>query len=329
MLLCLALGIIILLSISLGSVYIPISEIFHIMLGKEAANPAWNRIIFDYRLPKSLTALIAGAALSLSGLQMQTLFRNPLAGPYVLGISAGASLGVAILILAGISLSFVAGLFSTAAAAITGASLVLILIMSIARRVRDNVSLLIIGLMIGSTTGAVLSVLQYFSQAERIQSFIIWAMGSLGSLGWQEIPLMLAFLFIGFGIAIYKSRDLNALLLGENYAKSLGISIERSRLWIILSAGILAGVVTAFCGPIAFIGLAAPHLARILFDTSDHKILIPSSALIGALVLLCCDVVAQLPGSAKVLPINVMTSLIGAPIVIWLVVNSRNLKVRL
>lgn len=328
-LLCLALGTLILLSVSIGSIYIPFPEVLHILLGNESSNTAWSKIVIDYRLPKSLTAVIAGAGLSLSGLQMQTLFRNPLAGPYVLGISAGASLGVAILVLAGMNLGFTGGMLGTAAAAILGATLVLILILSIARRIRDNVSLLIIGLMIGSATGALLSVLQYFSQAERIQSYIIWAMGSLGTLGWQELPLPAIILFLGLLIALFRIKDLNALLLGENYARSMGISVEQSRLWIILSAGMLAGVVTAFCGPIAFIGLAVPHLARIAFDTTDHKVLIPTSVLMGAAILLICDMLAQMPGSSKVLPINIMTSLIGAPIVIWLVVNSRNLKVRL
>ncbi len=326
---CLVLGTLILLSISVGSVYIPFNDIISIILGNEPINPAWGKIIIDYRLPKSLTALIAGAALSLSGLQMQTLFRNPLAGPYVLGISAGASLGVALLILAGLNLGFAGGTIGTALAAILGATLVLVLILSIARRIRDNVSLLIIGLMIGSATGALLSILQYFSQAERIQSFIIWAMGSLGSLGWKEIPLITGVLVAGFSIAFLKIKDLNALLLGEHYARSLGIRTERSRLWIILSSGMLAGVITAFCGPIAFIGLSVPHLARIVFDTTDHKILIPACAILGAIVLLFCDLIAQMPGSSKVLPINIITALIGAPVVIWLVINNRNQKVRL
>ena len=326
---CLVLGTLILLSISVGSVYIPFNDIISIILGNEPINPAWGKIIIDYRLPKSLTALIAGAALSLSGLQMQTLFRNPLAGPYVLGISAGASLGVALLILAGLNLGFAGGTIGTALAAILGATLVLVLILSIARRIRDNVSLLIIGLMIGSATGALLSILQYFSQAERIQSFIIWAMGSLGSLGWKEIPLITGVLVAGFSIAFLKIKDLNALLLGEHYARSLGIRTERSRLWIILSSGMLAGVITAFCGPIAFVGLAVPHLARIVFDTTDHKILIPTCAILGAIVLLFCDMIAQMPGSSKVLPINIITALIGAPVVIWLVINNRNQKVRL
>jgi len=325
----LMLGLLVLLSISLGSVYIPISEIVGIIFGQEAENPVWNKIIIDYRLPKSLTALLAGAALSISGLQMQTLFRNPLAGPYVLGISAGASLGVAILILTGIGLGFKGGLIGTATAAILGASLVLVLILTIAKRVRDNISLLIIGLMVGSATGALLSVMQYFSQAERIQSYIIWAMGSLGTLGWSEITLIAITFTIGLAIALFKIKDLNALLLGELYARSMGIRTEKSRLWIILSAGMLAGVITAFCGPIAFIGLAVPHLARIIFDTTNHKILIPASAILGAAVLLICDMFAQMPGSSKVLPINIMTSLIGAPAIIWLVISNSKLKVRL
>jgi iron complex transport system permease protein len=322
-------GLLILGSISLGSVYIPIGDIIRILFWQEAENQVWIKIILDYRLPKSITALIAGASLSISGLQMQTLFRNPLAGPYVLGISAGASLGVAILIFAGISLGIKGGMIGTALAAILGASLVLILILSVAKKVNDNVALLIIGLMVGSATGAILSIMQYFSQAERIQSYIIWAMGSLGTLGWPEISLITIIFFLGLGISMFKIKDLNALLLGELYARSMGIRVENSRLWIILSAGMLAGVITAFCGPIAFIGLAVPHLARILFDTTNHKILIPASAVLGASVLLLCDMLAQLPGSSQVLPINIMTSLIGAPAVIWLVISNRKLKVRI
>jgi iron complex transport system permease protein len=325
----LILGLLVLVSISLGSVYIPLSEVVGIIFRQDAENPVWERIIIDYRLPKSLTALLAGAALSISGLQMQTLFRNPLAGPYVLGISAGASLGVAVLILAGVGLGIKGGIIGTATAAILGASLVLVLILTIAKRVRDNISLLIIGLMVGSATGALLSVLQYFSQAERIQSYIIWAMGSLGTLGWTEITLIAIIFFLGLGISLFKIKDLNALLLGELYARSLGIRTEKSRLWIILSAGTLTGVITAFCGPIAFIGLAVPHLARIIFDTTNHKILIPASAILGAAVLLICDMFAQMPGSSKVLPINIMTSLIGAPAIIWLVISNSKLKVRL
>ncbi|ELR70125.1 Vitamin B12 ABC transporter, permease component BtuC [Fulvivirga imtechensis AK7] len=320
-----------LVNISLGSVHIPLDEIFQVLIGGETSKGSWTNIITTFRLPKALTAVLVGAGLAVSGLQMQTLFRNPLAGPFVLGISSGASLGVALLLLAGVSITSglaISGLgnWLVVLAATAGSSLVLVLVVAVSVRVRDSMTLLIIGLMFGSLTGAIVSILQFFSTGEEIQLYLFWTFGSLGGLNWNEVYILLALVLAGLFIAVTLVKSLNTLLLSENYARSMGVNVKKSRLWIIISTSLLAGSVTAFCGPIAFIGLAVPHLTRLLVNTSDHKIMIPAVALTGIIVMLVCDVVAQIPYSDHVLPINAITSLIGAPVVIWIILRKGTIK---
>ena len=311
----------------MGSVKIPFGDVFSILVGN-AQDSAWGDIIWQFRLPKAFTCVLAGAALASSGLMMQTLFRNPLAGPDVLGLSSGASLLVAVVILAGASGSAMLFQISTnpwsvAMAASAGSILVFFAVIAIAQKVRDNVSLLIIGLMLSAATSSIVSVLQFLSKAEDLQAFMIWTLGSVGGTGWREIHVMGIILIVGIAIALQSMKSLNALLLGENYAQSLGINIKWSRFWIVLSTSIMCGAVTAFCGPIAFVGLAVPHLVRLLINTSNHKILLPAVMLGGAALILFCDLLAQLPGSTQVLPLNAITSLIGAPVVIWVVMSRK------
>lgn len=320
------------LNISLGSVSIPFKNIFSILFGYESARESWQTIILDFRIPKAITAVLVGSGLSICGLLMQTLFRNPLAGPFVLGISSGASLGVALLILGssifgGYFLSIASSNWSLAIAASLGSFLVLSAVIIAANKVRNTMSILIIGLMFGSLTAAIISVLAYFSEAAQIQQYLFWSFGSLGNLTWNELSVFAVIYLIGIVATFSVIKPLNSYLLGENYAKSLGINIKKSRNIILLITSLLTGVITAFSGPIAFVGLAVPHIAKMLFSTSNHKLLIPASAFIGAIVLLICDVIAQLPTSEFTLPINAITSLFGAPIVIWLLVRKKKIYV--
>ena len=328
------LGLILLLcfaiNIFLGSVYIPPEDIWKSIFGSEVVKESWQYIVWNYRIPKALTAVLVGSGLSLSGLLMQTLFRNPLAGPFVLGISSGASLGAAILIMGS---SLIGGMFtygmindiSLALAASTGSLLVLLVVVAVAARVKDSMALLIIGLMFGSITAAIVTILSYFTSAEQLQQYIYWSFGSVGNLSWMQILLLLIAVVIGILLSIMSLKSLNALLLGEQYARSMGVPIRGSRNIIIIATGILAGAVTAFAGPIAFIGLAVPHLTRQIFNTTDHRILLPAVLIYGAILLLVCDTIAQLPSSALVLPINAITSIIGAPVVIWLLVRKKKM----
>lgn len=318
------------LNISSGSVSIPFYDILSTLIGNGSQEQSWQYIIWNYRVPKMFTSILVGGGLSLSGLLMQTLFRNPLAGPFVLGISSGASLGAALLLM---GLSLISGWgsltffddISLAIAASTGSFLVLLVVLLVAQRVKDTMALLIIGLMFGSITSAIVSVLAYFSSAENLQRFIFWSFGSVGNLSDQQVFLLLFIVLIGGILSVLSIKPLNAFLLGENYAQSLGISLKKSRLLIILATGLLAGGITAFAGPIAFVGLAVPHLTRQIFDTMEHRILIPAVFLYGAILMLLCDTLAQLPNSAHVLPINAITSLVGAPVVIWLLVRKRKM----
>ena len=319
-------------NISLGSVSIPLKEIFNLLSGGVASKSSWETIIISYRLPKAITAILVGSGLSISGLLMQTLFRNPLAGPFVLGISSGASLGVALLILGASVFGgfFLTSMFSNWALAIAasiGSFFVLSAVIIAANRVRNTMSILIIGLMFGSLTSAVISVLAFFSQAEQIQQYLFWSFGSLGNLTWEELSIFGLIYLVGILGTFSVIKPLNSFLLGENYAQSLGINIKRSRNIILLITSILTGVITAFSGPIAFVGLAVPHIAKMLFSTSNHKILLPSAALIGAIILLICDSIAQLPTSEFTLPINAITSLFGAPVVIWLLIRKKKIYV--
>ncbi|MBM1107581.1 iron ABC transporter permease [Aurantibacter crassamenti] len=318
------------LNISSGSVSIPINETINALFGGTLQNESWSYIIWDYRIPKALTAILVGAGLALSGLLMQTLFRNPLAGPFVLGISSGASLGAALLIMGSSVLAsfFSFGLIndiSLAIAASIGSFLVLMVVISVATKVKDTMALLIIGLMFGSITSAIVSVLSYFTNAEKLQQYIYWSYGSLGNLSWRQLGLLFALVLAGIFLSILSIKSLNAMLLGENYARSLGVNMKTSRYLIIIATGILAGSITAFAGPIAFVGLAVPHLTRQIFNTTDHRILMPAVLIYGAILMLICDTIAQLPTSANVLPINAVTSIIGAPVVIWLLIRKRKM----
>jgi iron complex transport system permease protein len=317
-----------LINISIGSVWIPFGNIFSILVGFTQDNLVWKNILIDFRLTKSITCILAGGALSLGGLMMQTLFRNPLAGPDVLGLSAGASLAVAVLIMVdSVGGGFLQGSFSIILAATFGAGFIFLLIMVVARSLKDNTSLLLIGLMIGAGTSSLVSVLQFSSRAEDQHYFLVWTFGSMGGLNWQEISILSLVFLSGLILCLSQSKSLNSWLLGEYYAQSLGVNLKRTRLIIILSTSLLAGSVTAFCGPIAFVGLAVPHLARLLINTTNHKVLIPGVAISGAIFMLFCDSLAQLPGSAYVLPINAITALLGAPVVIWVIVRSKKLRV--
>lgn len=319
------------LNISLGQSKIPLSEIFNSLSGKGATKASWDFIVLQYRLPKAIVAILAGAGLSAAGLIMQTMFRNPLADPFVLGLSSGASLGVAILILGAGLLGGIIGNamqneWSLALAAAMGTLLVLLSVLSISFRVKDTMTLLIIGIMFGSFSSAIVGVLSYISTAEELQRYIFWSFGSLGDVSWQGIGIMSLAFFIGVGLSIFSCKALNALLLGEVYAKSMGLRIKSTNLILIIATSILAGSITAFAGPIAFVGLAVPHLSRQLFKTSNHFILLPAVLLYGATLLLICDSIAQMPFGNNPLPINAITSFIGAPIVIWLLVRKRKLQ---
>ncbi|HEX8425892.1 iron ABC transporter permease [Hymenobacter sp.] len=322
------------LDIALGSVRIPLPAVVDILLGQPTDTPAWEFIVRQIRLPKALTALVVGSGLAVSGLQMQTLFRNPLAGPSALGLTAGAGLGVAAVMLASGSVAGgfairalgVAASWALVLAATTGAALVMALVLLLSARLRDNVVMLIVGLMIASVTGAIVSLWQYFSAPEQIQDYLLWTFGSLGGVVGSHLMVLTTVVAGGLVLAFASAKSLNALLLGENYARSMGLAVKRSRTMLILSTSLLAGAITAFCGPIGFVGIAVPHLTRGLLRTADHRVLLPGACLVGAALTLGCDCLAQLPGSQTALPINVVTSLLGAPVVLWVVLRRQNIR---
>ena len=297
--------------------------------GGAADNEIVRRILFDFRLPKAAVALLAGAALSAGGLLMQTLFRNPLAGPYVLGVSSGASLGVAFFLLGFPILGAfgVARDIGVAAAAWLGAAAILLLVMAVSSRIRDIMAVLILGMMFGSAATAFVDLLQYFSSDSALKSFVIWSMGSLGGLSHGQLLILTVCVVGGLVMAALSVKPLNLLLLGEGYARSMGVSVKRVRLLLFLATALLAGSVTAFCGPIGFVRIAVPHVARMLFRRADHRILLPASVLIGANLMLFCDMVSQLPGTELILPVNTITALLGIPVVVMVVVNSKRGRV--
>ena len=318
--------ILLILDIFLGSVSIKASEVIRAIFTHTNSN--FETIILKFRLPKAITALTVGVALSLSGLQMQTIFRNPMAGPYVLGISSGASLGVAFVILgfsANITTDSLNGLgnWILVAASWAGAGAVMMLIMVISSRVKDIMTVLILGIMLASGISAVVTIMQYFSNETMLKAYVIWTMGSLGNLTSSQLNVLLISVSVGVIMSLFSSKMLNALLLGENYDGSIGLNVRFARAVIFICTSILAGSVTAFCGPIGFIGIAVPHIARILFKTSDHKVLVPGTILLGGAVMLISDIISQLPGSENVLPVNAVTSLIGIPVVIWVILRNR------
>lgn len=316
------------LNVSLGSVSIPFKEVLGAIFSPEDSRESWRYIIMDYRIPKAFTSVLAGSGLAVSGMLMQTMFRNPLAGPYVLGLSSGASLGVALVLMGaslfgGIAATAVFSSWGLVIASSVGSLLVLLAVMLASVRLKDTMAILIIGLMFASLSSAVVSVLAYFSPAAQLQQYVFWSYGSVGDLTWNELGVLSFFWFLGTGIAIFSIKNLNSLLLGEQYARSLGMNIGKNRALLIISTSFLAGSITAFAGPIAFVGLAVPHLIRQVIPVNDHKILLPAVILGGAILMLLCDILAQLPGSDFTLPINAITSLVGAPVVIWLLVRKR------
>ncbi len=318
-------------SLAIGSVSIPLDNVVRVLTGGKADKDSWETIVLTFRLPKAVTALLAGAALSVAGLQMQTLFRNPLADPFVLGISSGASLGVALVVLGsgaasvavfGRATSF--GDIGLVAAASLGAAAVFALVMLIARRVQSVVTLLVLGLMIGYATSAAVGLLIYFSVPEQIAAYTSWSFGSFGGVTWSQMRVLLPVCMLALGVGFMCRKPLNALLLGEAYARSMGLNVRTARWWVIANASVLAGVITAFCGPIAFIGIAVPHLCRALFRTSDHRVLMPTVILMGAMLALGFDLISQMPGARFTLPLNVVTSFVGAPLVVWIVLRRRS-----
>ena len=315
-----------LLNICMGSVSIPVSEVFKSLFVSNSVSETWQYIIINYRLPKAIMAILAGIGLSTAGLLMQTLFRNPLAGPYVLGLSSGSSLGVAFVVMgAGFLPAFLSEIllstYGIIIASCLGSFVVLTFVLSFSAKLRDTNSILIIGLMFSGFTSAIVGVLTYFSSAEQLQKFTFWSMGSLGNVSYPSIALLAIVVIIGLILAIAALKSLDALLLGENYAKSLGLNIKKSRFIVLLATSILAGSITAFAGPIAFVGLAVPHIAKIIFKTSNHDILFVATLFFGAITMLACDMLCFVPWLDIRLPINAVTSIIGAPIVIWLIVR--------
>lgn len=312
------------LDMMVGSVGIAASDVWAALTGGEC-DPVTRKIILDIRLMKAIMAILAGAALSVSGLQMQTLFRNPLAGPYVLGVSSGASLGVALFILGapllGIGQSSIITTLGTAGAAWIGAAAILIVVASVSKQIKDIMVILILGIMIDSGVSAIVQVLQYMSNEEALKSFVIWTMGSLGDVTTSQLALVAPAIVAGLIISVSVIKPLNLLLLGEAYARTMGVNITRTRSLILLSTTLLAGTVTAFCGPIGFIGLAIPHVARTLFCDADHRTLMPATALTGAVALLLCDIISKL----LTLPVNTITALLGIPIVVWVVIRNKNI----
>ncbi|MCU0566732.1 MAG: iron ABC transporter permease [Oculatellaceae cyanobacterium Prado106] len=310
-------------SLAIGTVPIPLSDVFTTLMGGTPTKPTWSAIIWQFRLPRSLTAMLAGSALAISGLQLQTLFHNPLAGPFVLGISSGASLGVAIVVLASQQLGFLYGDINIITAACIGAASVAVLVIVTARMVQSAIALLVLGLMFGYATGAVVNILLQLSSAQQVQQFVIWTFGSFGGVTWAQLPLMASGIAIGGAIAFITTTALNVILLGDTQARSLGVSLNRLRFLVLLSSSILAGVVTAFCGPIAFLGVAVPHLCRGVLQTSDVRWLLPSATIVGAGLALVADLLSQVLVRSSVLPLNSVTALIGTPILIWVILRNQ------
>ena len=305
-----------------GSIHISLREIVTVFFGK-GTDGINSEILLNFRLPKAITAMLAGASLSVAGLMMQTLFRNSLADPYILGVSSGASLGVALVMMAAsiLPVAFVSSGWALIVAAIIGASVVLVLVVGVSFKVHNAISLLIVGLMFGTIAGSLVSVLQNFSNPDAIKLFVMWTFGSLSAVTWSYMQVLLPVVLVGLGMAFFLQKRLDGLLLGENYARGLGVSIVRTRLLIVVATGLLAGGITAFTGPIAFVGIAIPHIARGLFKTSGHKILLPAVVLCGASLLLVCDIITQIP--TYTLPINTVNALFGAPIIIWIKLKKR------
>jgi len=329
LLLLLILLVVFVLDLVHGPVKIPFKEVWRILSGKPSQD-TWEFILLNFRMPKAIAAILVGAGLSVAGLMMQTLFRNPLAGPFVLGISSGASLGVALLVMASVwlghevtSIAAATGYWPLVLASVAGSLAVMLLVIMVSLRVTDSVSILIIGIMFGSITGAVVSVLQYFSDPDTVHSFLVWTFGSISGVTWSQLAWLAPAVVAGLLISYTLQKPLNALLLGENHARTIGVAVKRTRFWVIVLTSLMAGSITAFAGPIAFVGVAVPHLARAWVRSSDHRLVTPVAMMSGAILLLACDLISQLPGSGQILPINSVTAIFGAPVVIWVIIRSR------
>ena len=326
----LVLLVVVLLAVNLavGSVSIPLRDVISIVMGHEAARPSWQFIIMESRLPQALTAMLCGGSLAVSGLMLQTAFKNPLAGPSIFGINSGAGVGVALVMLAlGGSLSIgsvsISGFVAVLAAAFVGAMAVMGLIFLFSTMVRNNVMLLIVGIMIGYIANGVVSLLNFFATDEGVKSYMVWGMGSFGGVPMNQIPLFAALCVVGLIGALLLVKPLNALLLGEMYAENLGVNTRRVRNWLIIITGLLTAVTTAYCGPIMFIGLAVPHIAHLLFRQADHRILMPGTILAGAVIALLCNVIWFLPGESGVIPLNALTPVMGAPVIIYIIAKRK------
>lgn len=325
-----AIALLLALNLMLGSVWIPVDEVCNILLGSGSDNLIWTNIVLKSRLPQSLTAIMAGAGLAVSGLLMQTVFRNPLAGPSVLGISSGASMGVAFVLLlsgtiGGVALSKlgVIGEVTVTLAAIAGSLVIMAVIAYVSHKVYGNVTLLIIGVMIGYIANAVIGVLKFFSVEEDIRAYVIWGLGSFARVSGNQTTVFILLMLILLPLSFLLIKTCNLLLLGYSYARNLGLDIKRARLTVICVAGVIVAVVTAYCGPIVFLGLAVPHLCRGIFRTSNHAVLLPGCILIGGALALLCNLIARLPGFEGALPVNSVTALVGAPVVMWVLFNKR------
>lgn len=311
-----------------GSVRIPLAEVFRILAGGEVEKASWSFIVWESRLPQALTALLCGGALATCGLMLQTAFRNPLAGPSILGINSGASLGVAlVMLLFGGSLSAgsfsLSGFLSVLAGAFAGSMLVMALILFFSTLIRSNVMLLITGIMIGYIASSAIALLNFFATAEGVQSYTIWGMGSFGGVSMQQMPAFASVTLLGLWGALLLIKPLNALLLGDRYAENLGVNIRRVRNWLLVVTGLLTAITTAFCGPVSFIGLAVPHVARMMLGTSNHQSLLPVTMLSGGAVALFCNLVCVLPGESGIIPLNAVTPVVGAPVIIYVILNQR------
>ena len=314
-----------------GSVRIPVDAVWNILLGNEVAKASWSFIIWESRFPQSVTALLCGAALAGSGLMLQTAFNNPLADPSILGISSGSSLGVALVMLAGggsmaAGVFTFSGFFSVVAGALLGAMLVMGLILFFSTLIKSNIMLLIIGIMIGYIISSVISLLNFFATAEGVHSYMIWGMGNFGGVSLQQLPYFALFTLLGLMLSVLLIKPLNAMLLGTRYAENLGVNIRRTRNLLLLATGLLTAITTAFCGPISFIGLAVPHMARLLLGTSNHNILLPITLLTGGVIALLCNLICVLPGEAGIIPLNAVTPVLGAPIIIYVIINQRKIQ---
>ncbi|MBR4974164.1 MAG: iron ABC transporter permease [Bacteroidales bacterium] len=326
-LLGIAIPILFLANILYGAISIPIEEIWAILTNSNQVNESWKIIVTESRLPQAITALLSGSALAISGLLLQTLFRNPLAGPSILGISDGANLGVAIAMLAlGGQIGGLGGYMTIALSALIGAMVILSIIIYFSGKVRSNILLLIIGIMVGYLVSSSISILNYYASADKVHKFVMWGMGDFSSVSLDKLPFFAIILIIGLVMALMLSKPMNALLMGENYASNLGVNIKRVRTAILINTGILVAIVTAVCGPISFIGIAVPHISRLIIGSANHRHLIPVTLLTGGAIALICNILTIIPGSNTILPLNAITPLFGAPVILYVIMSKKNMQ---